>query len=99
MQTDDKKPRSDAYRKYLKYSQVGIQFFVAIGLCTFAGIWLDGKLGTVVLFTLLGLFFGFGAGFYGLYLDLYGRKRKPGKAESGHEEAREKNGSEAEGGS
>jgi hypothetical protein len=74
LQTQDQKPRNDAYRKYLRYSQVGIQFFAAVGLCTWGGIWLDGKLGTKVLFTLLGLAFGFAGGFYALYLDIYGRK-------------------------
>jgi len=61
---------------------VGLQFFIAVGLFTFAGVWLDGRLGTGVLFTLLGLALGFGGGFYALYRDLYPRARRPNDSES-----------------
>jgi len=56
---------------------VGLQFFVAVVLFTLAGVWLDGRLGTRVLFTLLGLALGFAGGFYAMYRDLYPRDRPP----------------------
>jgi len=59
--------------KYLKYSHVGLQFLLSVGIPTGLGIWLDRVLGTVVLFTLLGLGLGFTAGIYSLYGELYGR--------------------------
>ena len=93
MQTEDHKSGDSAYRRYLKYSQVGIQFFAAIGLCTWGGIWLDRKLGTRVLFTLLGLAFGFTVGFYALYYDLYGRKGDRGDGKSDRMNDEESSGS------
>ena len=62
--------------KYLRYSQAGLQFAVAVGLFTWGGIWLDRKLSTGVLFTLLGLALGFGGGARALYLEVYGRERE-----------------------
>lgn len=73
MQSDEQKPKPSGYAKYLRYYSIGIQFFLGIGLFTFAGIWLDRKLGTVVLFTVLGLAIGFAGALRSVYADLYGK--------------------------
>lgn len=39
------------------------------------GNWLDGRFGTKPLFVLLGVFVGFGAGFYSMYSRLVLRRR------------------------
>ena len=77
--------RRSPLSRYLRYSHVGIQFFVAVVLFTVLGVWLDSRLGTGVLFTLLGLALGFGGGFYAMYRDIYPRARdgKDGPGESG----------------
>ncbi len=55
----------------MKYSTLGIQFVLAIFLPLFGGIYLDKWLGTKVLFTLLGLVYGFGTALFMTYRDLY----------------------------
>lgn len=79
-----------ALAKYLRYSHVGLQFLVAVGLPTAGGIWADQRLGTGVLLTLLGLVLGFAAGVYSLYREVYGfgerdrdSKAAPSPRESG----------------
>lgn len=46
-------------RKYLRFAGVGIQFALTILLLTLLGIWLDGRAGTGVLFTVVFLLLGF----------------------------------------
>lgn len=56
-------------------------FFAAVGLFTWGGIWLDGRLETGVLFTLLGLALGFAGGLRALYKELFGSTRSPDEGE------------------
>ena len=56
---------------YLRHSQLGLQLFLSIGLATGLGLWLDSRYDTGALFTLLGALFGFSAGFYSVYVDLF----------------------------
>jgi hypothetical protein len=72
---EDQKPRRDPLSKYLRYSHVGLQFFLAVGIFTAGGVWLDRRLGTLVLFTLLGLALGFAGGLFALYRELYPDRR------------------------
>lgn len=58
----DSEPQEGPLQKYLKYSHVGMQFFLSVGVPTALGIWLDRRLHTVVAFTLVGLALGFTAG-------------------------------------
>ena len=51
--------RNRAERKYLRFAAVGIQYTLTILLLTLFGIWLDGRLGTGWLFTLVLLLLGF----------------------------------------
>lgn len=68
--------------KYLRYSTVGLQFFLSILIFTGGGVWLDRKLGTEVVFTLLGLSLGFGGGLYSLYRDFFLKKEPPEDGEN-----------------
>ena len=69
--SEDPNKQSKIIGKYLRYSYLGTQLFVSVGLLTGAGLWLDRKAGTIALFTLIGLALGFGAGFYSIYVALF----------------------------
>jgi F0F1-type ATP synthase assembly protein I len=49
------------------FAGLGIQFVAAILLFLFAGQWVDKRVGTDGLFTILGVFTGAGAAFYNMY--------------------------------
>ena len=59
-----------------EFAGLGITMGLAIALFAVAGNWLDGRLGTQPLFVLLGVFLGFGAGFYSMYSRLVLRRRE-----------------------
>lgn len=87
MPSGDPDNKSKTVGKYLRHLNLGFQLFVAIGVFTFAGLWLDGKAGTTPLFTILGAAIGFAAGFRSLYIELFpsrgGRRGGPGGPEAG----------------
>ena len=62
-------------QSYMRFSHLGLQFAMTIALLTGGGVWLDGRAGTMPLFTLVGLFLGFGAGFYHLYRAVFAEKK------------------------
>jgi F0F1-type ATP synthase assembly protein I len=64
------KPLFKADTKVAQYSGLGISLVITILLFLWAGMWLDGKLDTGVLFTLTFAFIGFAAGFYSFYLNI-----------------------------
>jgi ATP synthase protein I len=49
-----------------RYAGLGVQLAAAIIVFVFAGQWLDKKLGTQALFTILGAFVGFGGTMWSL---------------------------------
>src|SRR2546423_8628337 len=49
------------------FAGLGIQFALAIVLFLFAGQWVDNRLGTNGLFTVVGVFVGAGGAFYSMY--------------------------------
>ena len=53
-----------------QYMGFGLTWALAVLLFLGAGAWLDAKVHTVALFTILGAFIGGGAGFYSLYYHL-----------------------------
>ena len=63
------------------FAGVGIQFAVAIIAFLFAGQWLDERIGTKPVFTIVGVFLGAGAAFYNMY-------RKITAAQKADDEAR-----------
>ena len=74
----ERSPREEQRRKeraYLRYSSAGMQLAITVGLGVWAGLWADGKLGTSPILVVVGTFLGFGAGFYSLYMSLFGRRR------------------------
>lgn len=64
------KPLFTADSRIAQYSGLGITLVVTILLFLWVGMWLDGKFGTGVLFTLILTFIGFAAGFYSFYLNI-----------------------------
>ncbi len=53
-----------------RYSGYGLQLAASVGLFMAAGWWVDGKLGTTPLLTIVGALGGGAAGFYSLYVHL-----------------------------
>lgn len=71
---EDQKKRVE--RKYLRFAGVGVQFGLTIFLLTLLGIWLDRRLGTAPLFTIVLLLLGFGGGTWSLVRQVLGPNRK-----------------------
>ena len=68
-----------------RYAHLGFQLALSIGLFLFGGWWLDGKVGTTPLFTIVGAMVGAAAGFYSIVHQLMGalRKKAPGAGRPG----------------
>ena len=58
------------------YAGLGLQFALAILVFTFAGQWLDRRLGTEPWLLLVGVFLGAGGGFYSIYRRLMADLRR-----------------------
>jgi|RhiMetdeSRZDD1v2_1073273.scaffolds.fasta_scaffold2238072_2 F0F1-type ATP synthase assembly protein I len=58
-------PRS-VFDDYYRYAGVGLQFAATLAVFALVGWWGDGKLGTSPWLLLIGVFAGFGLGFYSL---------------------------------
>lgn len=76
MPPKNEQPEISPLVRYLRYSHLGFQLLVAVGLPTGAGIWADRRLGTGVLLTLLGLALGFSAGVYSVYREVFSASPK-----------------------
>jgi F0F1-type ATP synthase assembly protein I len=70
--------RNRVERQYLRFAGVGVQFALTILLLTLFGIWLDGRLDTGQLFTLVFLLLGFVGATWSLIHQVLGPD-KPGK--------------------
>jgi F0F1-type ATP synthase assembly protein I len=72
--TDEPRPRGsggdDSVPSAATYAGLGLQFAAAILVFLFAGQWLDRRLETSPLFTILGVFVGAGGAFYAIYRKL-----------------------------
>jgi len=62
------------------FAGVGLQFAAAIVVFLFAGQWVDDKLGTNGLFTIVGVFIGGGAAFYNMYRKITAAQRRDDEA-------------------
>ena len=62
------------------FAGVGIQFAVAIIAFLFAGQWLDDRIGTKPVFTIVGVFLGAGAAFYNMYRKITAAQKKDDEA-------------------
>ena len=63
-------PLRDNWSGAAQYTHLGITLAAAVLLGFFGGYWLDGKIGTVPLFTLIGAFLGATSGFVNLIVTL-----------------------------
>jgi F0F1-type ATP synthase assembly protein I len=60
-------PQATLWSSAGQFTGYGLSFALSTLLFLMLGWWLDGKVGTMPLFTILGAFLGAGAGFYSLY--------------------------------
>ncbi len=58
------------------FAGVGIQFAVAIIAFLYAGQWLDNRIGTKGVFTIIGVFVGASAAFYNMYRKIAAAQKK-----------------------
>jgi F0F1-type ATP synthase assembly protein I len=58
------------------FAGVGLQFAAAIVIFLFAGQWVDNRLGTRGLFTIMAVFIGGGAAFYLMYRKITAAQRR-----------------------
>ncbi len=63
-------------RQYMRFAAVGTQFGLTITLFVLGGYWLDQKTGQSPLFTVLGVFLGFGVGMASLISQVLGEPKK-----------------------
>src|SRR6266480_2918754 len=62
------------------FAGLGVQFAVAIVAFLFAGQWLDNRLGTNGLFTIVGVFVGAAAAFYNMYRKISAAQKRDDEA-------------------
>jgi F0F1-type ATP synthase assembly protein I len=65
-----------------RYAHLGFQLALSTGLFLLGGWWLDGKIGTTPLLTIVGAFAGAAAGFYSMIHQLTRSSRTGDPAES-----------------
>ncbi len=58
--------RKNVTRSYLRYATTGVEFFATLAALALLGIWLDGRLHTAPVLTIVLTFVGFGAATYNL---------------------------------
>jgi len=80
--SQNQESQESAFLRYLRFSHLGLQFAITVGLPIGVGIWLDRRLGTGVLLTILGLMLGFGAGVWALCREVFPDGRSGGKGGS-----------------
>jgi F0F1-type ATP synthase assembly protein I len=61
-----------------RYAHLGFQLAMSMGLFLLAGWWVDGRIGTTPLLTILGAMVGAAAGFYSIIHQLMGRSGRSG---------------------
>jgi ATP synthase protein I len=64
---DTRPQRNDANGNYARFAGLGITLLLIFGLPTVVGFFLDGLVGTLPLFLLIGLALGFVGGMYYVY--------------------------------
>ena len=58
--------RKRAEQSYLRYAGAGVEFFATLAVLSLFGVWLDGRLGTSPVLTIVLTFVGFGAATWNL---------------------------------
>ena len=69
-----------------RYAHLGFQLVLSMGLFLLGGWWLDGKIGTTPLFTIVGAMLGATAAIYNMIRELLGKSRNGSGAEPGGQE-------------
>ncbi len=64
---DERRPKLNDYSAFALLGQVGLTISLAMLLGVGAGIFVDSKLGTSPIATLIGLLLGLAAGIYGVF--------------------------------
>lgn len=87
---DDREPAGAGTATELgRYAGHGLTIALSTALFAWVGVWADERLHTAPLFVTVGVFTGFGAGFYSMYRDLVrtdGSGDGKGDPEPGHGE-------------
>jgi len=78
-QNQKENPRSQLIAAAGQFTGYGLTWALSTLLFLLGGWWLDGKLGTMPLFMILGAFLGGGAGFYSMYRHIVLDPREQGK--------------------
>lgn len=65
-------PRPSGWQEYARYSGLGLQLFVSIGLLAWLGWWVDERMGWSPFGLLVGVFLGFAAGLISILSKLPG---------------------------
>lgn len=68
--------RKNPYKEAGYFIDIGLRFAISIIVFLFLGIWIDDKTGLQPAFTIIGVFFGAGTGFYSLYRSLISHSKK-----------------------
>ena len=68
------------------FAGLGVQFAVAIVAFLFAGQWLDKRLGTNGLFTIVGVFVGAAGAFYNMYRRISAAQKRDDEERTGKRE-------------
>jgi len=79
-------PQPTVWQAAGQYAGYGLTWALSTLLFLLGGWWVDGKLGTTPLLTILGAFVGAGAGFYSLYQHLVVESRERREGEDGEGE-------------
>jgi F0F1-type ATP synthase assembly protein I len=82
-------PTGTVWSEMGRYAHLGFQLALSTGLFLLVGWWLDGKIGTTPLLTIVGALLGAAAGFYSMIHQLTRKSRDdsrggPGAPETKH---------------
>jgi F0F1-type ATP synthase assembly protein I len=89
---DDREPKDQSPRlvvEMARFAHLGFQLALATGLFLLGGWWVDGKLGTTPLLTIVGALTGAGAGFYSIVHHLTGAAGRKQELPRSEEQERE----------
>ncbi len=72
--SEPQQPNEQPRQSPWAYASVGLELVIPVALLTYGGYWLDGRLSTLPLFVILGVFLGMAVGFYNVFRRVLPRK-------------------------